>query len=54
MPEKTWFSFSCGKFVHLDQANVNDIERVSEIDNSLSFGAKQNDLQQIILKLMNF
>ena len=32
----------------------NEIDRVSEFDNSLSFGAKQNALQQIIYALWIF
>ena len=50
---ETWFSFSYGEVVELNRPNVasNEIEWVSKFDNSLSFGAKQNALQQIFFVL---
>ena len=50
---ESWFSFSYGKVVGLLGANEpsNEIDRVSKFDNSLSFGAKQNALQQILFAL---
>ena len=44
---ETWFSFSYKKVAGLDRpiGPSNEIDRVSEFDNSLSFGAKHNALQ---------
>ena len=43
---ETWFSFSHAEIVNLIWQNepLNEIDRVSKFDNSLSFGAKQNSL----------
>ena len=43
---ETWFSFSYGKVENLIRliGASNEIDRVSNLDNSLSFGAKQNAL----------
>ena len=53
---KTGFSFSYEKVEGLLRAigSSNKIDRVSKFDNSLSFGAKQNALQQIFLPLWFF
>ena len=50
------FSFSYEKVEGLRRANgaSNEIDRVSKFDNSLSFGAKQNALQQILFALWFF
>ena len=50
---ETGFSFSYEEVGDLHRANVasNEIDRVSKFDNSLSFGAKQNALQQILFAL---
>ena len=49
----TWFSFSYQKVEGLDRpiGASDEIDRVSKFDNSLSFGAKQNALQQIFFDL---
>ena len=48
-----WFSFSYGKVEGLLGANEpsNETDRVSKLDNSLSFGAKQNAIRQIFFAL---
>ena len=53
---ETWFSFS-----YLEVLNLHwligasyEIDRVTKFDNSLSFGAKQNALQQILFELWIF
>ena len=53
---ETGFSFSYAEVECLDRANEpsKKIERVSKLDNSLSFGAKQNALQQIFFALWFF
>ena len=53
---ETWFSFSYAKADHLIWliAPSGKIDRISKFDNSLSFGAKQNSLQQIFLELWIF
>ena len=53
---ETGFSFSDEKVEELHWANVasNEIDRVSKFNNSLSFGAKQNALQQIFFALWFF
>ena len=50
---KTWFSFFYAKVASLIRliGPSNEIDRVSEFDNSLSFGAKQNALRQIFFAL---
>ena len=50
---KARFSFSYEKVVNLDRAiaPVDEMDRVSKFDNSLSFGAKQNALRQIFFAL---
>ena len=50
---ETGFSFSYEEVGGLDRAigASNEIDRVSKFDNSLSFGAKQNALQQILFAL---
>ena len=50
---ETGFSFSYGKVGNLHRPNgpSNEIDRVSKFDNSLSFGAKQNALRQIVFAL---
>ena len=50
---ETGFSFSYAKVVALDRPNEpsNEIDRVSNLDNSLSFGAKQKSLGQIFFLL---
>ena len=50
---ETWFLFSYLKVGDLFRAIVacNEIDRVSKFDNSLSFGAKQNSLRQILFEL---
>ena len=53
---ETGFSFPYGEVVNLIwliEAS-NEIDRVSKFDNSLSFGAKQNALQQIFFELWIF
>ena len=47
------FSFSYAEVAGLDRAIVasNEIDRVSNLDNSLSFGAKQKSLGQIFFLL---
>ena len=50
---ETGFSFSyeeVGNLLGLIEAS-NEIDRVSKFDNSLSFGAKQNALRQIVFVL---
>ena len=49
---ETWFLFSYAKVENLDRLiePSNEIDRVSKFDNSLSFGAKQNSLQQIFFE----
>ena len=49
---ETGFSFSYGEVENLHRPN--EIDRVSKFDNSLSFGAKQNALQQIFFALWFF
>ena len=53
---ETWFSFSYGKVVNIDQAikASNEIDKVSKFDDSLSFGADENSLWQIFFKLWFF
>ena len=53
---ETWFLFSYEKVSHLNWAigASNEIDRVSKFDNLLSFGAKQNFLQQIFFELWIF
>ena len=50
---ETGFSFSYAEVEELHRPNKasNEIDRVSEFDNSLSFGAKQNALGQIFFAL---
>ena len=50
------FSFSYEKVGNLHRPNgpPNEIDRVNKFDNSLSFGAKQNALQQIFFALWFF
>ena len=50
---ETGFSFSYAEVEALLGAieASNEIDRVSKFDNSLSFGAKQNALRQILLAL---
>ena len=50
---ETGFSFSYGEVGDLHRPNgpSNEIDRVSKFDNSLSFGAKQNALQQVFFAL---
>ena len=50
---ETGFSFSYAEVEHLHRpiGASNEIDRVSKFDNSLSFGAKQNALRQILLAL---
>ena len=50
---ETGFSFSYEKVVGLLGANEpsNETDRVSKLDNSLSFGAKQNAIRQIFFAL---
>ena len=47
------FSFSYAEVENLYQQNApsNEIDRVIKFDNSVSFGAKQNALQQIFFML---
>ena len=49
---ETGFAFSYGKVGALIRANEpsNETDRVSKLDNSLSFGAKQNAVRQIFLR----
>ena len=53
---ETGFSFSYEEVGNLHRANgpSNEIDRVSKFNNSLSFGAKQNALQQIFFALWFF
>ena len=53
---ETGFSFSYGEVVNLFRANEpsNEIDRVSNLDNFLSFGAKQKSLGQIFFLLWFF
>ena len=48
-----WFSFSYGEVSDLNGpiGASNEYDRVSKLDNALSFGAKQNVLRQIFFKL---
>ena len=50
---ETGFSFSYGKVedLHRAIAPMDEIDRVNKINNSLSFGAKQNALRQIFFAL---
>ena len=50
---ETGFSFSYAKVGHLDRAigPSNEVDRVIKFENSLSFGAKQNALRQILFAL---
>ena len=50
---ETWFSFSYEEIRNLHRAiaPLDKIVRVSKFDNSISFGAKQNALQQIVFAL---
>ena len=50
---ETWFSFSYEEIRNLHRAiaPLDKIDRVSKFDNSLSFGTKQNALQQIFFAL---
>ena len=52
-PRETGFSFSYEKVEHLIRLieASNEINRVSKFNNSLSFGVKQNALQQIFFVL---
>ena len=50
---ETWFSFSheiVERLIRVIGAS-NEIDRLSEFDNSLPFGAKQNALKQIFFAL---
>ena len=53
---ETWFSFSYEKVGHLFRAigASDEIDRVSNLDNSLSFGAKQGSLRQIFFEVRIF
>ena len=53
---ETRFPFSHAKVVGLNRAieAFNEIDRVSKFDNFLSFGPKQNSLQQIFFGVMIF
>ena len=53
---ETWFSFSYEEVGNLFRPIVasNEINRVSNLDNSLSFGAKQKSLGQIFFLLWFF